>query len=263
LNRRVALTGAAGNVAALIRPYLAKQYALQLTDRKGVRPVHDGERFFRAELRSVRRLRRALHGCDAVIHLGAIPHEDRFERLLDVNLRGTQAVLEAARAEGVHRVVLASTGHVTGFYPRKQLVEAGMPVRPDSLYAVSKAACEALGRYYADNYGMEICCVRIGRVSEAPESTVDRNIWCSPRDLATLFAAAIETAELHFEVVYGVSDNARAWWCTKAARRLGFIARDSADGFAVRQPALTQIGEFVQGAEFAARDFAGDLRRFA
>lgn len=260
---RIALTGAAGNVATLVRPYLVDRYALHSTDRMTLRELLEGERFFRADLRSVRRLRRAFAGCDAVIHLGAISREARFDRLVRANILGTQTLLEAARAEGIRRVVIASTGHVTGFYPRRDAIDETSPVRPDTLYAVSKASCEALGRYYADKYGMEICCVRIGHVSDAPEFAIDRSIWCSPRDLAALFETVLEVKPLHFEIVYGVSDNARGWWRTDRARELGFVPRDTADGYDLRSSVLPPIGELVQGADYAARDFSGDVRRFA
>ncbi|MBV9272155.1 MAG: hypothetical protein JO165_13760, partial [Candidatus Eremiobacteraeota bacterium] len=96
-----------------------------------------------------------------------------------------------------------------------------------------------------------------------PKIAVDRNIWCSPRDLAALFTASLEVQPLHFDVVYGVSDNARRWWSGERARRLGFTARDSADRYAVVKTALPAIGELVQGADYAARNFSGDVRRFA
>jgi len=44
---------------------------------------------------------------------------------------------------------------------------------------------------------------------------------------------------------------------------LGFVARDSADRYILRKSSLPQIGELVQGGDYAARDFSGDIRRFA
>ncbi|MBV9271641.1 MAG: NAD(P)-dependent oxidoreductase, partial [Candidatus Eremiobacteraeota bacterium] len=128
--RRIAITGGAGEVAALVRPHLSQRYELRLSDRRTATGLRATERFVRADLRSPRQLYRALDGCDAVIHLGGIPREDRFERLLEMNVRATQTLLDAARSAGIRRVVIASTGHVTGFYPRRVAIDETDPVRP-------------------------------------------------------------------------------------------------------------------------------------
>jgi nucleoside-diphosphate-sugar epimerase len=44
---------------------------------------------------------------------------------------------------------------VTGLYPVSVVVDPSLPVRPDSLYGMSKAAGEALGRLYAEKFGLE------------------------------------------------------------------------------------------------------------
>src|SRR5262249_45026870 len=64
------------------------------------------------DLRDENSVREGLRGCDAVIHTAALyafwlpdPHD--FYR---VNVDGTRRVLEAARAEGLHKMVYTSTG---------------------------------------------------------------------------------------------------------------------------------------------------------
>jgi uronate dehydrogenase len=103
----------------------------------------------------------AMADVDAAVHLAGIPDEDTFERILDVNVRGSYHVLEAARRQGCSRVVLASSAHVTGFYPTRQRIGPEVPVRPDSYYGVGKAFVENLGRLYADKHGLQVVCVRI------------------------------------------------------------------------------------------------------
>jgi dihydroflavonol-4-reductase len=63
-------------------------------------------------------LRRAMSGCDAVFHLAAvykvgIPRDERAA-MYDVNVRGTENVLDAAAAAGVPRTVHVSTVNVFG-----------------------------------------------------------------------------------------------------------------------------------------------------
>ncbi|HET7813442.1 MAG TPA: NAD-dependent epimerase/dehydratase family protein [Candidatus Baltobacteraceae bacterium] len=251
--RVLAVTGAAGEVATLLRPLLRTSFDLRLTDRVRAGRLERGETFVRADLKNLGSLRRIFRGADAVLHLGGIAKEAAFDDIVDSNVHGMHAVLEAARLENVRRIVFAGTGHVTGFYPRSTFLDETAPMRPDTLYAVSKGFGELLSRFYADKYGMEIVCIRIGHVSERPRYKVDRHIWISPRDLAQLVGNAIDHPGVHCDVVYGVSANARRWWSLKRARGLGY---EPADG--IEQ---TEIGEIVQGESFAARDFRGSVSK--
>ena len=76
--------------------------------------------------------------------------------------------LRPPTAQGVKRVVFASSNHAVGFYPREQRIGVNVTVRPDSRYGVSKAFGEALGALYADKHGLRVTCLRIGNVGDAP-----------------------------------------------------------------------------------------------
>lgn len=54
--------------------------------------------------------------------------------------------------------------------------------------------------------------MRIGNVNHAPIDRRRLAIWISGRDMAELVTIGIEQPDLHFEIVYGISDNARAWF---------------------------------------------------
>lgn len=90
--------------------------------------------------------RRAVRGCDAVIHLAAVADVNdvvanpvRAER---VNAHGTQVVLEAARREGINRVVYGSTVWVYGDVD-DDFAEEDTPLRlPSHLYTATKLAGE-------------------------------------------------------------------------------------------------------------------------
>lgn len=71
-------------------------------------------------------LRRALHGCDMVVHLVAIAIERRGQTYESINAAGTQRVLEVMRAVGVRRLVHMSQNHATSASPYRFLRSKGM-----------------------------------------------------------------------------------------------------------------------------------------
>lgn len=261
--RHVVVTGAAGNVARLVREQLAARHELMLTDIEPVRDLRRHERFMRTDLGNMRDLRRMMRGAKAVVHLGGISKEAPFERLMRANMRGTYAVLEAARLEGVPHVIIASSGHVTGFYSRAEIVDESAPLRPDSLYAVSKCFAESLAHFYSDKYGMNVLCIRIGHVSAAPEFAIDESIWLRPDDLVQLIELALG-APPGFHVVYGASENAMLFWSLERAKSLGY--KPSAGATPADCPAAgpqSLVAQIVQGESFAGDGFSGSLERLS
>ena len=106
------------------------------------------------------------HAINRVIHLAAFLGEEVQRRPYSgvrLNLIGTVNVLEAARLEGVKRVVLASSGTVylgsLGEGGPKQIDET-IALNPLSIYAATKASAEFLGRTYAKRFGFEFITVR-------------------------------------------------------------------------------------------------------
>jgi uronate dehydrogenase len=199
---------------------------------------------------------------DMVIHLAAIADEASFDDILAGNLTTTYSVFEAARRAGVRRVVFASSNHVTGFYPRGEPVGPDDPVRPDGFYGVSKAFGEALGRLYAEKYGLQVVCLRIGTFAERPATPRQLSTWLSPRDCIQLVRCCLDAREVGFTVVYGVSANTRSWWKDDAAVSLGYRPQDNAEEFAgqIEEPpsgAPSRLADRLQGGSFVESDPSG------
>src|SRR5690606_27716582 len=57
-------------------------------------------------------------------------------------------------------------------------------------------------------------------------------IWISPRDLVQLIGIGLERPGIRHEIVYGISDNSRAWWDNSNAHRLGYQPRDRSEEYA-------------------------------
>src|SRR5690606_22347832 len=140
------------------------------------------EEVHRAELTGVEDVVPLLDGADAVVHLAGVPDEAPLADLLEANVLGAHHVLEAARRTGTPRVVLASSNRLTGCYPAARTVSAEAPPRPDGLYGVSKVAVEALGRLYADKFGLQVVCLRIGSLEPEPSEPRHLATWLSPDD---------------------------------------------------------------------------------
>lgn len=89
-------------------------YELRLFDAV---PVEGEPDAITADLGDRAALREAVRGVDAIMHLAGISLEASFDKILRANIEGTYNLYEAAREEGVRRVVFASSNHVVGYTP--------------------------------------------------------------------------------------------------------------------------------------------------
>jgi uronate dehydrogenase len=255
--KRLLLTGAAGGLGRELRPRL-KAYCdtLRLSDIAAPGAAAQGEEVVVAALQDKAAVRRLLEGVDAVVHLGGVSTEHAFEEILAANIVGTYHVYEAARVHGVARIVFASSNHVSGFYRQSETIDATMPMRPDSYYGLSKAFGENLAQFYWDRYGIETVSVRIGSSFPEPKDRRMLATWLSFDDLERLVVAALTAPVVGHTVIYGMSDNATAWWDNTPARHVGYRPQDSSDRFRAaveaRQPVLDRNDPAVihQGGGF-------------
>ncbi len=131
----------------------AERFRCDLLARAGISVVE-------ATLDDTARLRDALVGHDAIIHLAAAQHEAEApeSHFHKVNVDGTRALLQLATRVGVRRVVHGSTIGVYGDGGRGVLDELS-PLAPDNPYGRTKAAGEAVAREFASR--LDIVIVRI------------------------------------------------------------------------------------------------------
>jgi uronate dehydrogenase len=266
--RRVLLTGAAGGIGTRLRTLLKPLYPeLILSDIRLPPDLRADERFIAADLAKLDEVEAAVHGVDGIVHLGGHSVEGPWETILGANIIGTYHLFEAARRQGVGRVVFASSNHAVGFYPRGRTIGTDVVLLPDTRYGVSKAFGEAVGALYAMKHGLGVLSIRIGNVADQPIDERRLAIWLKPEDLVSLIRIGLERPGLVYEVVYGMSDNARAWWDDRRARELGYQPAGRAEDFAAAalaaQAALPadEVGDFFQGGSFCSAEFDGDFAR--
>jgi UDP-glucuronate 4-epimerase len=99
-----------------------------------------------------------------VVHLaaraGVRPSIERPLLYQDVNVRGTNVMLEAARQNGLKQFVFASSSSVYGNSPKVPFSESDRVDCPISPYAATKKAGELLCHTYHHLFGMNITCLR-------------------------------------------------------------------------------------------------------
>lgn len=265
--KRVLVTGAAGYVANRMLSVFRERYDLTLLDvsaepSPGRNHAHLGpvEGVQIADLLDADRSKYAHHfdGVDVVVHLGYIRQQgepiDHYESQRE-NVDMAYNIFRTAYDAGVERVVAASSNHAANWYEPNLLY----PGKKDSLapydlplshnfYGWSKATYEHLGFLFACGaFGrrMGMILIRIGSPGEMDvgmfadnEVGLKRSLgsYLSQRDQIQLFVKAIEANDIENEhgvpwhVVYGISNNTRAYWSLVNARQvLGYQPEDDAE----------------------------------
>jgi uronate dehydrogenase len=241
----VLVTGAAGRIGTWLRGGLPERgWAMRCLDVVPVADERPGEEQVVADVTDLAAMVDATQGASAVVHLAGISGESTWPAISHANIEGAYCALEAARRAGISRVVLASSNHATGYTERPAsglLTEADAPPRPDTYYGVAKVTMEALGALYADRYGMDVVCLRIGSAFAEPTTLRHLATWLSPTDSVSLVDAALKAPSPGFSVVWGVSNNTRSWWDLSAARALGYEPADDAEVYA--EALIEALGE--------------------
>jgi UDP-glucuronate 4-epimerase len=118
------------------------------------------------DLRDRQALRQRLTGeYDVIVHLaakaGVRPSIADPTSYQDVNVGGTQNLLELAKEWGVKQFVFASSSSVYGVNPRVPWSEEDRVLLPISPYASTKVSGELLGHVYSHLYGMRFIGLRL------------------------------------------------------------------------------------------------------
>ena len=237
--KKILITGAAGQIGSVLRVGLKDRYRLRLLSHNTVLPAEPHEEICTGSITDLSKMTEVSEGVDAVVHMAGNPWLDTaFEEVLHSNIVGTYTVFEACRKARVKRIVFASTNHVTGYYEIEGVYTTpDMPVRPDGYYGVSKVFGEALGRYYADAFGISVICLRIG-TCRSEDAVINRkndrilSTWLSLRDIVHLVRCSIEAESIKFGIYYGISNNTRAYWDIQNAREeLVYDPQDNAENY--------------------------------
>lgn len=255
--KKILVTGAAGRLGASMLAELEGRGEVTAFDRIQGGAVADWQI---GDLLDRDAVRRAVHGQDSIIHLGALAHilAGTADDIIRVNTIGTWNILSAAEELGVKRVAVCSTDSVIGFTVREgaMIPPDYLPIREDhprratDPYGLSKVLVEDIARSFALRGKLEIVVLRPVYV-HYPEMDAEVRkrardpanysgpgipgraaagggiVWhhVDPRDVATGFRLAIEKPDLVYDTFF-----------LSAACTLG------------RQPTLECLREYLGGS---------------
>jgi len=170
---RMLITGGAGFVGShLCEKYTKEGHTVLCLDNfmsgnlMNIRHLLDYRNFklIKGDIRDYDLLERIMRDVEAVIHLAAQVHVDRSyiePRLTwEVNVMGTQNVLEIARLHDASKIIYASTSEVYGsaqYVP----IDEKHPLDAPHPYGASKVAADRMCHAYNQTYGMNIAILRL------------------------------------------------------------------------------------------------------
>lgn len=180
--RTVLVTGASGIVGAALCSALLDAGAAVVALGRGGRHAGGGSAegctWIAGDIRDEALLTAMLreHGCEAAFHLAAQslagPGGGSPRPTFEVNVAGTWTLLEACRAAGTERIVVASTGAVYGAAPTPHgEATALLATEP---YAASKAAADLAALAYAPAFGMQVATARLANVYGPGDANLSR-----------------------------------------------------------------------------------------
>lgn len=160
-----------------------------------------------------------------------------YESCIDVNVRGTYHVFEAARLAGVKRVI--HIGSNTAMMGALRVEKVGKEVinQANDLYAATKIFGEQLGRSYAHQpfykergtpplSDMSVICLRLGQPFVSQEQWLDSRQWRTTQpvhmgDIARAIECALQT-QTHFGIYPIISAVNNSWILPEAYEELGY-----------------------------------------
>jgi NAD dependent epimerase/dehydratase len=199
---------------------------------------------FAGDIRDPHGVAEAMKGCDAVFHLAAliaIPFSYHSpDAYVDTNVKGTLNVLQAARQQGIQKLIVTSTSEVYGtakYVP----IDESHPFQGQSPYSATKIAADRLAESFYRSFNLPVTIVR-------PFNTY------GPRQSARAFIPTIITQLLSGsrEVRLG---------SLSPTRDLNFV-RDTAAGFIAAMESDATVGEEINlanGVEHSIGDVAREL----
>jgi len=243
IRQTVAITGAEGLVGHVLSKALADRgvTVVGVTHKPPSKPIEGVAETRVADLRDDSAVRGLFDGCNAVIHLAALPKPwEPWSAVYESNIRIDGNVFEEAVRTKLGRLVYGSSCHtvhgrsmgsatevvrddVYGRHlPFGKLHRLEEPPVPSSPYGAGKVLGEAMLRYHAAIHGLPCVAMRIGWLTEDDDPTAVgdkeigfmRALYLSHRDAGEIFyrslSAPMPDNDIPFVAAFASSNNGRS-----------------------------------------------------
>ena len=180
MKNRVIVTGGAGFIGSnLVEKLLQNNWHVTVIDnydpfydksikKKNIASFinHPDLEFLEVDIRDYDGLNEKLSGnYDVIVHLaakaGVRPSIENPTLYQDVNVMGTQNLLEISKLKNIKQFVFASSSSVYGVNPNVPWSEDDFVLKPISPYASTKISGELLGHVYSELYGIRFIALRL------------------------------------------------------------------------------------------------------
>jgi uronate dehydrogenase len=191
----------------------------------------------------------ALNELDAVIHLAVATGRMDYQtptKPFETNVRGTYDVFEAARQQGVKRVILASSAPVhlmselgTGFHA---VTDYRSSPDKDHLYDLTKRLQEEIAKDFCATYGMSCVTLRFGHIVDSRQGVDAKGVplkdltyakggWVCRYDVADacLHALTFEQPGYHAFHVIGAKQARQHFDLERTEQIFGFVPKTAFD----------------------------------
>lgn len=166
---KLLITGAGGFLGAGLITALRPHHDLRLMD---VVPFDTPEELVVGDVSDLEGCRRAVAGCEAIVIAHMAPNRPEVYATptvpFDVNVKGAANLFAAAVEGGIRRVVLISSIAVVARQQQAgEFLRGDLPLRPNSMYGVTKACQETLAEFYHGTHGVAVAMLRPAYITDA------------------------------------------------------------------------------------------------
>jgi nucleoside-diphosphate-sugar epimerase len=170
---RVLVTGGTGSVGhATVERLVQHGWEVRVIGRRAGFEI-PGAEYQVCDITNYDAVREQMRGFDTVVHLAAVPNPRVVPgpEVFRINTLGTYNIYEAAAAEGIHKLVQASSINAFGCFwgnvditPQYLPIDEAHPTYTTDPYSFSKQVIESIGDYYWRREGISSVALRLPAV---------------------------------------------------------------------------------------------------
>ena len=184
--KKVLITGSEGEVGSALLPQLAGRFETTGFD---IKPHEGVQKTIQGDLLSYGEITRAAFGMDAIVHMAALLCREEQDLSIDLNVKATANVLQAAVDNNVKRVVFCSTVWASGHGLTEPYlpIDEAVPCAPVCMYGQTKWLSELMTDWYGRMHDIETVIIRFCGYHHVEGYAEDGTIDWDHADIPALF----------------------------------------------------------------------------